>query len=108
MTSRPALLPALAGPGLPPAPGGDRRFTLGLDTVDARLGGGLAMAALHEFYAQGEGDAASVAAFALLLALRCGRPGPVLWLREDHQEAFVFMPASVWAQVMALAAEGTK
>jgi protein ImuA len=84
MTSRPALLPALAGSGLPPAPGGDRRFTLGLDTVDARLGGGLAMAALHEFYAQGEGDAASVAAFALLLALRCGRPGPLLWLREDR------------------------
>ena len=78
------MLPALAGPGLPPAPGGDRRFTLGLDTVDARLGGGLAMAALHEFYAQGEGDAASVAAFALLLALRCGRPGPLLWLREDR------------------------
>jgi protein ImuA len=78
------LLPALAGPGLPPAPGGDRRFTLGLDTVDARLGGGLAIAALHEFYAQGEGDAASVAAFALLLALRCGRPGPLLWLREDR------------------------
>ena len=42
------------------------------------------MAALHEFYAQGEGDAASVAAFALLLALRCGRPGPLLWLREDR------------------------
>ena len=84
MTNRPALLPALAGSGLPPAPGGDRRFTLGLDTVDARLGGGLAMAALHEFYAQGEGDAASVAAFALLLALRCGRPGPLLWLREDR------------------------
>ncbi len=78
------MLPALAGPGLPPAPGGDRRFTLGLDTVDARLGGGLAIAALHEFYAQGEGDAASVAAFALLLALRCGRPGPLLWLREDR------------------------
>lgn len=78
------MLPALAGSGLPPAPGGDRRFTLGLDTVDARLGGGLAMAALHEFYAQGEGDAASVAAFALLLALRCGRPGPLLWLREDR------------------------
>jgi protein ImuA len=84
MTSRPALLPALAGPGLPPALGGDRRFTLGLETVDARLGGGLAMAALHEFYAQGEGDGASAAAFALLLALRCGRPGPILWLREDR------------------------
>ncbi len=32
----------------------------------------------------------------------------VLWLREDHQEAFVFMPAAVFAQVMALAAEGNK
>jgi hypothetical protein len=32
----------------------------------------------------------------------------VLWLREDHQEAYVFMPASVWALAMSLAAEGSK
>lgn len=84
MTSRPASLPALAGLAPPPVPAAGARLTLGLDAVDARLGGGFEIAALHELYAQGEGDAASVAAFALLLALRCGRPGPVLWLREDR------------------------
>ena len=84
MTSRPNPLPAFAGLAPPPSPAADPRLTLGLDAVDARLGGGLAIAALHELYAQGEGDAASVTAFALLLALRCGRPGPVLWLREDR------------------------
>ena len=84
MTSRPNPLPAFAGLAPPPSPAADLRLTLGLDAVDARLGGGLAIAALHELYAQGEGDAASVTAFALLLALRCGRPGPVLWLREDR------------------------
>ena len=68
----------------PSATGAVPRLTLGLEAVDARLGGGLAIAALHELYAAGEGDDASVAAFALLLALRCGRPGPILWLREDR------------------------
>ncbi len=32
----------------------------------------------------------------------------VLWLREDHQEAFVFMPLSVFAEVMSRAAEASK
>lgn len=84
MTSRPASLPALAGLAPPPVPAAGARLSLGLDAVDARLGGGFEVAALHELYAQGEGDAASVAGFALLLALRCGRPGPILWLREDR------------------------
>lgn len=84
MLSRPASLPALAGLAPPPATAASPLLTLGLGAVDARLGGGLAMAALHEFYAQAEGDDASVAAFALLLARRCGRPGPILWLREDR------------------------
>ena len=84
MTSRLASLPALAGLAPPPPSAAGARLTLGLDAVDARLGGGFEIAALHELYAQGEGDVASAAAFALLLALRCGRPGPVLWLREDR------------------------
>jgi len=49
---------------------------------------------------------ASVAGVKTLNKLRDN--SEVLWLREDHQEAFVFMPAAVFAQVMALAAEGNK
>jgi protein ImuA len=84
MMSRPALPPALAGPLPPPVAGAVPRLTLGLDAADARLGGGLESAALHEIYAAAEGDDASAAGFALLLARRCGRPGPILWLREDR------------------------
>jgi protein ImuA len=105
MMSRPASLPTLAGlalplataalppttaalppttAALPPIAAALPRFALGLAAVDARLGGGLAVAALHELYGQTDADASSVAAFALLLAQRCGRPGPILWLREDR------------------------
>ena len=51
--------------------------------VDARLGGGLAVAALHEFYAAAEGDAAATLGLALLLARRNGRSGPIVWLGDD-------------------------
>ncbi len=59
------------------------RLGFGLAGVDARLGGGLAVAALHEVFAAAEADGPAAAGFALLLALRCDRPGPVIWLRED-------------------------
>jgi hypothetical protein len=49
---------------------------------------------------------ASVAGVKTLNKLRAG--SDVLWLREDQQEAFVFMPASVWALAMSRAAEGSK
>jgi len=49
---------------------------------------------------------ASVAGVKTLNKLRAG--SDVLWLREDQQEAFVFMPASVWALAMSRAAEGNK
>lgn len=57
------------------------RLTLGDAATDARLGGGLAEGALHEIHA--EGDEAAAAGFALLLAARSTRPGPLVWLRED-------------------------
>jgi protein ImuA len=62
---------------------GDARLSFGVAALDTRLGGGLAVAALHELYATREGDRAAAAAFALLLTLRCGRTGPLVWLRED-------------------------
>ncbi len=68
-----AMAAAAAGP----------RLTLGHGGIDARLGDGLAQAALHEVFAASEADAPAAAGFALLLALRSTRPGPVLWLRED-------------------------
>lgn len=60
------------------------RFGFGDDRVDARLGGGLAVAALHELYQAGEGDAAATLGLALLLAQRNGRSGPIVWLGEDR------------------------
>ena len=59
------------------------RLTLGDAATDARLGGGLAQGALHEIHAAAEGDEAAAAGFALLLAARSQRPGPLVWLRED-------------------------
>ena len=59
--------------------------TLGIAAVDAQLGGGLAAAALHEFYADNVEDGSAAAAFALLVAMRGCAPGrPVLWVREDR------------------------
>ncbi len=86
--SRPtSLAPALAAMAAiaRPEPLADSglRFGFGCADVDARLGGGLVPAALHEVFAAGEGDEPAAAGFALLLALRGARPGPVIWLRED-------------------------
>jgi protein ImuA len=54
----------------------------GVEPLDGRLGGGLAKAALHEIYAATVSDAASAAAFALLLAYRANRTKPIFWVRE--------------------------
>ena len=59
-------------------------FGFGDGLVDTRLGGGLAVAGLHELYEAGEGDAAATLGIALLLARRNGRPGPIVWLGEDR------------------------
>lgn len=72
---------ALAGPrGDEAAP-----VAFGIDAVDARLGGGIARAALHELFAAHAADAGAAAGFALMLALRgCADGKPVIWLREDR------------------------
>lgn len=60
-------------------------FSLGVDTVDVRLGGGLERAALHEVFAGAEDDAGAAAAFALILGLRGGQGAkPILWVRDDR------------------------
>lgn len=59
--------------------------TFGVDALDARLGGGLARGALHEFYAAAVEDGSAAAAFAVALALRAMVPGcPVVWVREKQ------------------------
>jgi protein ImuA len=63
------------------------RVSFGLAGLDERLGGGLVEAALHELYAASDADSSAATGFALLLALRCARPGPVVWLREDRASA---------------------
>lgn len=64
------------------------RFRLGVEALDARLGGGLARARLHEVWAQGPADGISATGFALLLAARAGGgDGPILWIAEDRGDA---------------------
>lgn len=55
----------------------------GCDAIDHRLGGGLARAAVHEIFAEGNGTPAS--AFAVLLAIRAlGQHRSLLWVRDDR------------------------
>lgn len=78
--SRASLSTPAANPTLPT--GSALPLAFGAPEVDARLGGGLAVAALHELYAALPGDVPAAAAMALLLALRNGRPGPIVWVGE--------------------------
>lgn len=62
-------------------------FTLGVESIDAKLGGGLAMGRLHEIFAAEPQDGASAAGFAMMLALRAaGEAKQILWLRQDGAE----------------------
>ncbi len=86
MSRTPALLPVMRAPatndiGVSPVP----FVATGSANIDARLGGGLVRAALHEVFA-GDKDSGAAAGFALLLAWRgCGGK-PVVWVREDRGE----------------------
>ncbi len=73
---------------LSPSLGGGRRgrASLGLSALDARLGGGLATAAVHEVLPHTGEDGTSAAAFALMLAARiAGAAGKILWSATDAQ-----------------------
>ncbi len=61
-------------------------FTLGLQTLDTRLGGGLARGALHELCADDAEDHSSASGFALMLALKAACGKPILWVCEDKGE----------------------
>ncbi|KAB7645533.1 ImuA family protein [Polymorphobacter fuscus] len=86
---RPALPPAVLKALLPAvgsAAAAQPAVTIGSANVDARLGGGLARAALHEVFAADADDASAAAGFTLMLALRAGVGKPVIWIREDRGE----------------------
>lgn len=80
--SRPTPIHALAAYRAPTPAAAIPRVASGAPGLDARLAGGLAQAALHEFYPATEGAEAATAGFALLLAQRCPRSGPIFWLRD--------------------------
>lgn len=78
--------------------GGLRLFSSGCDTVDARLGGGLARGALHELCAAEAEDHATASGFALMLAACAGGSGPILWVREDkgqHRHGRLYAPGLI-------------
>ena len=72
--------PSLAGNSALPSP--LPRGTLGIPTLDASLGGGLAWGCVHEFYAAEPEDAPAMAGFAAGLALQRNTGGSLLWLRS--------------------------
>jgi len=63
------------------------RAPTGHGTIDAALGGGLALGRLHEAFAADPGDAATASGFAAALACLTAKSGPVVWLREAEAEA---------------------
>ncbi len=64
--------------------------TFGAETIDARVGGGLARGALHEFYTAAAEDSSAAAAFAVALAMRgISRGKPLVWVREKQCAARV-------------------
>ena len=78
----PCLLPIKAGQLCAVT---DRVMTFGIDSIDRRLGGGLAHRALHEVFAASVEDASAAAAFAVMTAMRaCPAGRPVLWVREER------------------------
>lgn len=80
--SLPAWKRSLIGDGM--ASPKEQRCALGHARIDHALGGGLALARLHELVAPDAQDAASAAGFAVMLALRLTAGArPLLWLRED-------------------------
>jgi len=64
-----------------PQPAGNRGLPLGIPSLDAALGGGLATGALHEIAAVREAEILAATGFALILAAR--HRGPVVWVAED-------------------------
>lgn len=59
------------------------RSGFGCAAIDARIGGGVMLGALHEFIA-GDDDLVAATAVSLMLATRLIKHRPLLWLRADR------------------------
>lgn len=71
---------AASSPASSAAPSAAGRLLLDGGRLDAALGGGLLLAACHELHG------AAATALALMLVLRCQRPGPILWLADARRD----------------------
>lgn len=85
--SLPSSLLRLPPPADPPA-----RATLGVEGLDAALGGGLACGRLHELYALGADDGPCTQGFALMLALAARPGGHIVWLAEKGGVGRLYPP----------------
>ena len=84
----PKIALAQGQPVAPPA-----RFALGVERLDAILGGGLAEARLHELWPAATDDAPSAAGFALLLALKAaGRGKAIVWIEQQARQGRLYPP----------------
>ncbi|MFO1109244.1 MAG: DNA repair protein [Bradyrhizobium sp.] len=61
------------------------KVVLGHKSADAMLGGGLALAAMHEVFAEGHQGAAATG-FIAAIAARLGQRKPLVWVRQDFAE----------------------
>ncbi|WCT78341.1 ImuA family protein [Novosphingobium humi] len=77
-----------------------RRWSSGMEAMDAALGGGLAHGCLHEIYAAEVGDGAAAAGFTLAAATGMSGAKPLLWLRSRRAAGAlgVFQGAG-WAEL---------
>ena len=62
---------------------GSAAVSLGVQTIDQALGGGLARGALHELYAAAHADTVAATGFALALAAMASKDRPTLIVRQD-------------------------
>ena len=65
------------------SPVASERFSMGSETIDAVIGGGLSRGAVHEIFGASVMDGASAAGFAVALAVRASGHKPVVWVRQD-------------------------
>jgi protein ImuA len=69
------------------APRAAQMAPIGVDSLDAAIGGGLARGRLHELFAQAPEELGAASGFAAMLARIALPPGaPLLWLRQDEAE----------------------
>jgi protein ImuA len=69
------------------------RRALGVAALDDALGGGLAVARLHEMWPAEAEDAPSATGFALLAAMKtAGAAGPIVWIEQQGKQARIYPP----------------